>query len=121
MTTITTGGRRNWVAYTVIGLLVSVCAIGWAIIMVHADGNPGISPQVISWQTADRSVRVHYEIAKSKGDDVRCTIIAYNTDHAEVGRAEVTVPPGKSNVDTHQEVATSTRATAVDVQECRTG
>lgn len=121
MTTITTPRWRNWVAYSVIGLFVAVCAVGWAIITVHTDGNPGISPQVISWQAADRSVRVHYEIAKSKGDNVRCTIIAYNTDHAEVGRAEVNVPPGTSDMERRQEVATSTRATAVDVQECRTG
>lgn len=122
MSTSTTGSRRRtWVAYTIIGVLVGVCAVGWAIIMVHTDGNPGISPQVVSWQAADRSVRVHYEIAKSKGDDVRCTIVAYDPDHAVVGRAEVNVPPGRSNVDTRQEVATSARATAVDVQECRTG
>src|SRR3954471_6911198 len=121
MTPNITGWRRNWVAYAVIGVVVGVCAIGWAIIMVRADGNPGISPQVVSWQAADRSVRVHYEIAKSKGDDVRCAIIAYDTQHAEVGRTEVAVPPGTGNVDRHQEVATSSRPTAVDVSECRTG
>jgi hypothetical protein len=121
LTTITNGSRRNWVAYTLIGLLVSVSAIGWAILMVHTDGNPGISPQIVSWQAADRSVRVHYEIAKSKGDDVHCAIIAYDTQHAEIGRAEVAVPPGTSDVDRRQEVATSSRAIAVDVQECRTG
>jgi hypothetical protein len=121
MTTMTTGNRRNWVAYTVIGLFVGLCAVGWAIIMGHTEGNPSISPQIVSWQAADRSVRVHYEIAKSKGDDVRCALIAYDTRHAEVGRVEVAVPPGTGNVDRHQEVATSSRPTAVDVQECRTG
>jgi hypothetical protein len=121
MTTMTTGNRRNWLAYAVIGLFVGLCAVGWAIIMGHTDGNPSISPQIVSWQAADRSVRVHYEIAKSKGDDVRCAIIAYDTRHAEVGRVEVAVPPGTGNVDRHQEVATSSRPTAVDVQECRTG
>jgi hypothetical protein len=121
MTTIPTGTRRNRLAYAVIGVLVVVCAAGWAIIMVHADGNPRVSPQIVSWQAADRSVRVHYEIAKPKGDDVRCTIIAYDPEHAEVGRAEVTVPPGMGSVDKHQEVATSSRATAVDVRECRAG
>ena len=121
MTTMTTGNKRNWVAYAVIGVFVGICAIGWAIIMAHTDGNPAVSPQVVSWQAADRSVRVHYEIAKSKGDNVRCAIIAYDTRHAEVGRAEVTVPPGTGAVDRHQEVATSSLATAVDVSECRTG
>jgi hypothetical protein len=121
MSTTTTGTRRNRLAYAVIGVFVAVCAVGWAIIMVHADGNPGISPQVVSWQTTDRSVRVRYEIAKSKGDDVRCAIVAFDPDHAEVGRVEVRVPPGTSAVDVRQDVATSSRATSVDVRECRTG
>jgi hypothetical protein len=121
MTTMTTGDRRKWLGYAVIGVFVSICAVGWAIIMGHTEGNPSISPQIVSWQAADRSVRVHYEIAKSKGDDVRCAIIAYDTEHAEVGRVEVAVPPGTGNVDRHQEVTTSSRPTAVDVQECRTG
>jgi hypothetical protein len=121
MTTITTGSKRNWVAYAVIGVFVAICAAGWAIIVVRSEGNPGISPQIVSWQAADRSVRVHYEIAKSKGADVRCALIAYDTGHAEVGRVEVSVPPGTGDVDRHQELTTSSRATAVDVQECRTG
>jgi hypothetical protein len=121
MSPTTTGTRRNWVAYAVIGVFVAICAAGWAIITVHTEGNPGISPQVVSWQAADRSVRVHYQIAKSKGDDVRCALIAYDTDHAEVGRTVVTVPSGTGNVDRHQQLATSSRATAVDVQDCRTG
>jgi hypothetical protein len=121
MGTSTTGTRSNRVAYAVIGVLVGVCAVGWAIIMVHAEGNPGISPQVVSWKTADRSVSVHYQIAKSKGDDVSCAIVAYDPDHAEVGRVVVRVPSGTGNVDAHRDVATSSRATAVDVRDCRAG
>jgi Domain of unknown function (DUF4307) len=121
MSTIPAGTKRNRLAYAVIGVIVAICAAGWAIIVVHSEGNPGISPQVVSWQTTDRSVRVHYEIAKSKGDDVRCAIVAYDPDHAEVGRAEVRVPSGTGDVDARQDVATSSRATAVDVRECRTG
>jgi Domain of unknown function (DUF4307) len=120
-TTTTTGGRRSWVAYGVIGVFVAICAVGWAIIMAHTEGDPAVAPQVVSWQAADRSVRVHYQIAKSKGDNVRCAIIAYDTGHAEVGRTEVSVPPGTGNVDRRQDLPTTSRATAVDVQECRTG
>jgi hypothetical protein len=121
MSTNPAGTKRNWVAYTIIGVFVAICATGWAIIMVHTDGNPGISPQVVSWQTTDRSVRVHYQIAKSKGDDVSCAIVAYAPDHAEVGRVEVRVPSGRGDTDARQDVATSSRATAVDVRDCRTG
>jgi hypothetical protein len=121
MTSVTTATRRNWVAYAVIGVFVAICAVGWAIITAHTDGDPSVSPEIVSWQAADGSVRVHYEIAKSKGDNVSCSLIAYDTNHAVVGRSVVTVPPGTGNVDRHQEVATSSRATAVDLQECRTG
>jgi hypothetical protein len=121
LTTTTGRTRYNWLAYAIIGVFVGICAIGWAIIMVHTEGSPGISPQVVSWRAADRSVTVHYEIAKAKGDNVRCAIIAYDTGHAEVGRVEVRVPAGKGDVDARQNVPTTSRATAVDVQECRAG
>jgi hypothetical protein len=113
--------RRNWVAYPLIGLIVAVCAVGWAIITVRSEGNPGISPQIVSWQAADRSVQVHYQIAKSKGDNVRCALIAYDPDHARIGQTEVTVPAGAGAVDRRQRLATTSRATAVDLQECRAG
>jgi hypothetical protein len=113
--------RKNMVAYAVIGVFVGVCAIGWAIIMAHTEGTPGVTPQVVSWQTTDTSVRVHYEIAQPKGDEVHCAIVAYAPSHAEVGRVEVAVPAGTPNIDTRREVPTSSLATAVDVRECRTG
>jgi hypothetical protein len=93
-TTPTTGKKRDWVAYTVIGVFVAICAVGWAIINTHTEGNPAISAEIVSWQLTDRSVNVRYEIGKAKGDDVHCALIAYDTSHAEVGRVEVTVPPG---------------------------
>jgi Domain of unknown function (DUF4307) len=121
LTTTTTGKRRDWLAYAVIGVFVAICAVGWAIISTHTEGNPSISPEIVSWQLTDRSVNVRYEIGKAKGDNVHCALIAYDTKHAEVGRVEVTVPPGTGNVDRRQEVPTTSRATAVDVQECRAG
>lgn len=121
MTTSGSRPRRNWPAYAVIGVFVAICAVGWAIIMAHTEGTPGISPQVVSWRAGDRSVMVHYQIAKSKGDDVSCAIIAYDTGHAEVGRSRVVVPAGTGDVDARRDVPTTSRATAVDVRECRRG
>ncbi len=113
--------RGNKVAYAIIGAFVGLCAIGWAIIIAHTEGTPGISPQVVSWQAAAGSVRVHYEVSKPKADDVHCAIVAYDTSHGEVGRVLVDVPPGTSSIDTRREVPTSSLATAVDVRECRRG
>jgi hypothetical protein len=121
MTTTTTGTKGNKVAYAVIGVFVALCAAGWAIIMAHTEGTPGITPEVVSWRAAERSVRVHYQVSKPKDGNVRCAIVAYDPAHAEVARVEVTVPTGTASVDTRQDVATSSRATAVDVRDCRTG
>jgi hypothetical protein len=110
---------RNWVAYGVIGAFVAVCAIGWAIIMIHTDGTPGISPEIVSWQASDRSVLVRFQIGKPKAQRVRCAIVAYDPRHGEVGRAEVAMPPGSAVTAERREVPTSSRATAVDVKECR--
>lgn len=116
-----TARKGNKVAYAVIGVLVAICAVGWAIIVGFSEGRPGITPEVISFQLADHSVRVHYQISKPKGDDVRCALVAYGTDHSELGRAEVTVPPGTGSVERHQELPTSSRATSVTVNDCRVG
>jgi hypothetical protein len=121
LTTTGVGRRRNWVAYAIIGVFVTICAVGWAIIVAHTEGTPGIDPQIVSWRAADRSVLVHYEIAKAKGDTVRCALIAYDTGHAEIGRIEVVAPAGTGDVDARRTVPTTSRPTAVDVQECRAG
>jgi Domain of unknown function (DUF4307) len=121
MSTGSTARKGDRVAYAVIGVLVAICAVGWAIIVGYSEGRPGITPEVISFQLADHSVRVHYQISKPKADDVRCALVAYATDHSELGRAEVTVPPGTGSVERHQELPTSSRATSVTVRDCRAG
>jgi hypothetical protein len=113
--------RGGKVAYAAIGVLVGICAIGWAIITAYAEGVPGINPEVVSWQAADTSVRVHFQIGKPKGHDVQCALVAYDTSHGVVGHADVVVPRGTSSVDTIRTLPTSSRATSVDVTQCHTG
>lgn len=112
--------KGNKVAYSVIGVFVAICAVGWAIIMAHSDGTPGISPQVVSWRAEAQSVRVHYTIAKSKGANVACTLIAVDPDHAVVGRVQVTAPAGHSDVETRRDVPTTAKATSIDIRDCHT-
>ena len=121
MSTSSTARKGNMVAYGVIGVFVAICAVGWAIIVGYSEGKPGVTPEVISFQLADRSARVHYQVSKPKGENVRCAIVAYGTDHGELGRAEITIPPGTGSVERHQELPTSARATSVTVTDCRTG
>lgn len=115
------GKGSSKLAYAVIGVLVGICAIGWAIITAYADGVPGINSEVVSWQAADTSVRVHFQIGKPKSHDVHCTLVAYDTSHGVVGQAAVDIPRGTSNVDTIRTLPTSSRATSVDVTQCHTG
>jgi Domain of unknown function (DUF4307) len=121
MSTSGTARKGNKVAYAVIGVLVAICAAGWAIIVGFSEGRPGVTPEVISFQLGDRSARVHYQISKPKGDDVRCALVAYDTHHAELGRAEVRVAPGTGSVERRQVLPTSARATSVTVTDCRAG
>ena len=75
--------------------------------MAHTEGPPGISPEVVSWRASAGSVRVHYQIAKPKSDDLHCSVVAYAPSHAEVGRAEVIVPPGTCSTSTEGDVIQS--------------
>lgn len=121
MTTTRTPAKGNRIAYAVIGAFVALCAVGWAIVVAYSEGTPGITPQVVSWRIADRSVDLRYEVSKPKGERVRCAIIAYDVRHAELAHMEITVPAGVSDVDRRQTVPTSARATSVTVNECRAG
>lgn len=111
--------KMSKLTYAVIGAFVAICAIGWAIITVHAEGTPGIAPEVVSWRTGDHAVLVRFQVGKPESQRVRCAVVAYDTRHGEVGRVEVAMPAGSSVAAVRQEVPTSSRATAVDVKECR--
>lgn len=111
--------KGSKVAYAVIGVFVAVCAIGWAIISVYAEGTPGISPEIIAWQASDHSVLVRFQLGKPSGRRVQCAVVAYDTAHAEIGRVAFVAPAGSGVVTASRSVPTSSRATAVDVKECR--
>ncbi|REE96091.1 DUF4307 domain-containing protein [Thermomonospora umbrina] len=116
--------RRNgpgWLGYVVIGLVVSVCAGGWAVIYTNAGGTPGIVPQTITFIVRDDStVELRWKVAKPKDERVRCVVDAVDTDFAPVAEREVIVPAGRGELERTDTLRTSRRANAARVRDCHT-
>jgi hypothetical protein len=111
------GGRLG---YLVIGLVVAVAAGGWAVIMGHANNTPGIASQTITYDVVDDStVQVRYAVAKAKGDVVRCTVDAFDTDFTIVATSQITVPAGTEKLSRTDTLKTTKRATGARVKDCR--
>ncbi|XVQ12582.1 DUF4307 domain-containing protein [Spirillospora sp. CA-255316] len=115
------GGRRGGrLGYVVIGLLAALLAGGWAVVVGHADNTPGIAAQTITFVVqSDSSVQVSYAVAKARGDEVRCTVDAFDTDFAIVASSEITVPAGIEKIERTDTLRTSKRATGARVKDCR--
>ncbi|SEG45863.1 protein of unknown function [Thermomonospora echinospora] len=112
------GGRLG---YVIIGLVVAVCAVGWAVIMANAGRTPGISQQTITYRILDDSrVEVRWQVAKPSGKRVRCLVDAVDVNFAPVAEREVIVPAGQSTLKRTDLLQTTRRATAARVKECRT-
>ena len=116
------GGRRGGrLGYAVIGVLAAVLAGGWAVIVGHAGNTPGIAAQTISYVVKDDStVQVRYAVAKARGDVVRCTVDAFDTDFAIVASTQITVPAGTERIERTDTLRTTGRANGARVKDCRT-
>ena len=108
----------NKVAHVVIAVVVGVSAIGWAIIYAYSEGQPGITPQIMSYSIKARSVDVQYELSKPKGKLVHCSVVAYDVNHAVIGSVPVTFPRGHGDFQRDQVVPTTSKAIAADLVNC---
>ncbi|GLW07349.1 hypothetical protein Misp01_24790 [Microtetraspora sp. NBRC 13810] len=108
------------VVHIVIGVLVAIAAGGWGYVMYAATGDSGgVSSQVISFDASRAdSAEITYEIHKPSDQGALCRLRALDTDHAEVGSREVTIPAGEAYVVRTERVSTTAKATAVHVQYC---
>ncbi|SNR50432.1 DUF4307 domain-containing protein [Actinomadura mexicana] len=111
--------RRSRLGLVVIGLLAAVMAAGFGILAAHTGQTPGIVPQTVTYDITDTSVEINYTVAKGKGDDVRCTVDAYDTDFAVLAKKEVSAPPGTSSVKGAETLRTPRRATGARIRDCR--
>lgn len=113
------GPRRGRLGLVVIGAVAALAAGGFGIIAAYAGQTPGIVAQMVSYDIADASVTVHYTVAKGKGDDVRCTVDAFDEKLAVLDEKSVTVPAGRSSAKGTETLHTSRRATGARIRDCR--
>ncbi|MEU5880250.1 DUF4307 domain-containing protein [Spirillospora sp. NPDC047279] len=115
-----TPARRGRLGLVIIGLVAAVCAGGWAVIMGNVGQQPGIAQQTITYSVlSDSAVRITYSVSKSRDDEVRCVVDAFDTDFAIVGEQEITLPRGQKSLTRTDTLQTSKRATGARVQTCR--
>ncbi|HEX2313280.1 MAG TPA: DUF4307 domain-containing protein [Thermomonospora sp.] len=109
----------GWLGYVVIGLVVALCAGGWAVIYANAGRTPGIVAQTITFRVLDdSSVEVRWQVAKPAAKRVRCVVDAVDTDFAPVAEREVVVPAGQAKLERTDTLRTARRANAARVRDC---
>ncbi|WP_131742113.1 DUF4307 domain-containing protein [Actinomadura roseirufa] len=112
--------RSGRFGLAVIGVLTAVVACGFGILAAHVGQTPGITAQTITYDViGDSSVEINYSVAKGKGDEVRCTVDAFDENFAVLAQKEVTVPAGKSSVTRGDTLRTPRKATGARVRDCR--
>ncbi|TDD85240.1 DUF4307 domain-containing protein [Actinomadura darangshiensis] len=111
--------RGSRLGLVVIGVVTAVMASGFGILAAHTGQTPGIVPQTVAYDITGTSVDITYTVAKGKGDEVRCTVDAYDADLVVLAKKEVTVPVGKSSVKGAETLQTARRATGARIRDCR--
>lgn len=107
------------VPYVVIALIVAVLSGGWGYVMLHANGNPSVGADVITFDaSAADSAVITFTVHKPADRAATCRIQALDTKHREVGSREVAIPKGKSDLEFTESLRTSAQATAVHVDYC---
>lgn len=114
-----TGPRQGRFGLVVIGVLVAVAAGGFGIIAMNAGQTPGIVAQTVTYDITDTSVEINFQVAKGEGDEVRCTVDAYDEKFAVLAEKEVVVPAGTSNLKGTETLRTARRATGARIHDCR--
>jgi hypothetical protein len=102
-------------ALSVIGVLVAVCAVGFAIIAVFADGNPETSPEILTYTIGPHAVVVNYDVAKPRDKRISCTVVAENEEHSVIGATKVIAPKGQTDPTGKVTVTTPSQAVAADI------
>lgn len=112
-----TGRRRTGpVALAVVAGLVFVSIIGY---VTWRLGSPAVQANIIRFSVvSDQKVDVVFEVHRTGESATTCVLRAQGFDHADVGYASVTITPGRSYVQPTYPLATSSRATTVEVLGC---
>lgn len=115
------GGRRGMSRpLVVIAAVVAVLGgLAISVRMYQQYGDGDISGQIIGYETHDASVDITFSVSKPDGEPAVCQVRARSRDGAEVGRADVSVPPGGETVTVTYTLTTSgDRPVSGEVQRC---
>ena len=106
----------------VVGAVLAVALlglIGW--LGYHYVGQNKISAEVITFETAKDSVRVHLEVRKDAGADGYCTVRSQAEDGAEVGRADFHFDGNATRIDKVVTLRTTSPGTTAELLGCHAG
>ncbi|MEV0646979.1 DUF4307 domain-containing protein [Phytomonospora sp. NPDC050363] len=85
-------------------------------------GDPAYTASTVTYDIQDTSAAITFQVVKPGGEPALCQVRARARDGAEVGRAEVEVPPGEPGGDsvtlTYTLPTSGARAVVVEVQRC---
>lgn len=110
-------GTGKWWVVGIVGCAIGVALAVW---LGLANTLGQITPTVTGYQVLDnRSVRVDFDVDRSPGQAVTCTVRALDRTFGVVGVLDVTVP-ATSQRDVHQRVVvkTASRAVTGEVESC---
>ncbi|MEV6408133.1 MULTISPECIES: DUF4307 domain-containing protein [Streptomyces] len=107
--------RTLKVAGGVLGALL-LALIGY--FAYHYVGQNKISGELITFQVADDSVRVHLEVRKDAGTSGYCTVRSQAENGAEVGRADFRFSGTDTRIDKVVTLRTTSRGTTAELLGC---
>jgi len=108
--------RTGTIALAVVVIAVFVAIIGY---VTWRLGAPAVQANVIRFtDVSDTKAEVTFEVHRTGASATTCVIRAQGIDHADVGYATVTITAGRDYVQPTYPLATSSRATTVEVLGC---
>jgi hypothetical protein len=110
--------RSLRIAGSVLGALL-VAVVAW--FGFHHVGGNEISGQLITFRTAEDSVRVELEVFKDAGVTGYCTVRSQSENGAEVGRADFRFDEDSTRVHKTVTLRTTSRGTTAELLGCHTG
>lgn len=108
--------RRGTTALAIVAIVVFVGIIGY---VTWRLGSPAVQSNIIRFSVvSDEKVDVLFEVHRTGESATTCVLRGQGIDHADVAYATVTITPGRSYVQATYPLATSSRATTVEVLGC---
>lgn len=113
--------RRPWGTMIGAGILV----VGFALALVFVTtglSRDTVTATLVSWDdSAPDHVSVSFDVQRQGTDTVTCVIRAQDKSRADVGYADISIPPGASTLRIDYELRTLAPAYVVELLGCSVG